>query len=82
MQNAYHKIVYASSSYASPQIFLPPEEEAQIPTLINYTVYPPEFWMFHHGGEDVVAGRPKYIGVPKGDMPPLPIPIILHLTDN
>ena len=38
--------------------------------------------MFLHGGEDVVAGRPESIGVPEGDMTPLPIPLILHLTDN
>ena len=38
--------------------------------------------MFHHGGEDVVAGRPESIGVPEGDMPPLTIPLVPHLTDN
>ena len=38
--------------------------------------------MFRHGGEDVVAGRPKSTGVHEGEMPPLPIPLIPHLTDN
>ena len=38
--------------------------------------------MFNHGGEDVIAGRPEFIGVPEGEMPPLPIPLIPHLTDN
>ena len=38
--------------------------------------------MFCHGGEDVIAGRPGSIGVPEGEIPPLPIPIIPHLIDN
>ena len=38
--------------------------------------------MFSHGREDVVAGRPGSIGVPEGDITPLPIPLIPHLTDN
>ena len=36
--------------------------------------------MFRHGGKDVIAGRPESIGVTEGEMPPLPIPIIPHLT--
>ena len=38
--------------------------------------------MFRHGSKDVVAGRPESIGVSEGEMPPLPIPLIPHLTDN
>ena len=38
--------------------------------------------MFRHVGDDVVAGRPGSIGVPEGDMNPLPIALITHLTDN
>ena len=64
------------------RIFFPPEAEAQIPILINDIVNPLEVRMFHHGGEDVVTGRPEYIGIPEGKMPPLPIPIIPHLSDD
>ena len=38
--------------------------------------------MFRYGGEDVVTGRPGSISVPEGEIPPLPIPLIPHLTDN
>ena len=38
--------------------------------------------MFHYGNKDFITGRPESIGVPEGDMPPLPIPLISHLTDN
>ena len=82
MRNADHKIIYASLSSAPPQIFLPPEAESQIPTLINNIVDPLKVRRFHHGDEDVIAGTPESIGVPEGKMPPLPIPLIPHLTDN
>ena len=38
--------------------------------------------MFCYDGQDVIAGRPESIGVPEGEMPPLPIPLTPHLTDN
>ena len=70
-----------------PKTFFPPEAEAHISILINDIVNPPEVEMFRHSGKDIVAGGAKYIGVPKGDMlplpmPPLPIPLIPNLTDN
>ena len=65
-----------------PRIFFPPEAEAQIPILINDIVNTLKTRMFRHGGDDVIAGRPEYIGVPEGEMPPLPIHIIPYLTDN
>ena len=82
MQNADHKIIYASSSSAIPRIFLPPEAEAHIPILINDIVDPLEVRMFLNDGEDIVAGRHESIGVPEGEMPTLPIPLIPYPTDN
>ena len=83
MLNADHKIIYAlSSSSPPPRILLPPEAEAQIPIMINDIVDPLKVRMFRHGREDVVTGRPESIGFPEGEMPPLPIFLIPHLTDN
>ena len=70
-----------------PRIFLPLEAESQIPILIDDIIDMLNVRMFCHDGEDAVAGRPQYIGVPEGGMPHLPmpllpIPLIPHLTDN
>ena len=82
MWNADHKVIYASSLSAPPRIFFPPEAESHIPILIKYVVNLLQVRIFCHGGKDVVAGRPESIGVPEGEMPPLPIPLIPHPTDN
>ena len=65
-----------------PRIFLPPEVEAKIPILINDIIDPIKVRMFCYGDEEVIAGRPESTGIPEGDMPPLPIPVIPHLTEN
>ena len=82
MRNDEHKRIYASLLSDPLQIFPPPEAETHIPILINDIVDLLEVRMLRHCGEDVVAGRTESIGVPEGKTPPLPIPIIPHLTDN
>ena len=82
MQNADHKISYASSPSAPPH---PPESSSLLKRnhiLLSWLSIPLEVRMFRHGGKDVVAGRPGSIGVPEVEIHPLPIPIISHLTDN
>ena len=82
MQNSDHKIMHASFSSAPPPNIFSPEGEAQTTILINNIVDPLKVRMFSHGGEEVIAGKPKSIGVPEGKMPPLPIPLAAHLTYN
>ena len=83
MRNADHKLFKHHRHLLHPQKnSLRPEIESHIPILINNIVDPLEDRIFRHGDEDVVAGRPKSIGILESIMPTLPIPIIPHLTVN